>query len=316
MRTPVPHLRKKTASAIVAKSIASDFIQTTLDEHLKIFTDGSVLQKPRSSTAAFCIPALNLSSSGRNITKVSSSTAELIAVEYALRNLQTLSPQPAPQPAVILTDSRSALLRIQHPKHEDTVAWQVRDLIRTLEDLNYKVHLHWIPSHVGIDGNEHADNLAAAAHQLDANLPAPIDPDATRTAIRDYITMVHLQTANSPAEYAPACPTRGLPRHTATLKHRLRTGSAFTPAFLRKLGRTESPYCSSCRELSDICHLLFCCGRYHSERQSLLQRLQGTGTTLRSSNDLTHHQGSRYTRRNIRDALLSFLEDTGLSSVL
>ncbi|XP_064475819.1 uncharacterized protein LOC135389713 [Ornithodoros turicata] len=236
--TTVPKLRKKkNISPIAAKAIALDFIQEGYSRHTKVFTDGSVNRSTASSSSAYCIPSLGISWNGRILGQGSSTTAEQIAIFHAAKALAALPPQPV----VILCDSRAALARLQHPKPEDTLSWNIRDVVEALENYSFSITMQWLPSLVGIPGNEQANNLASEAHQQDPCIKAPLDPKATRHSITAYFEDVRIRALGVIGQDKPKCPPKGLPRRKSTALHRIRTGSAFTPAFLHKIGRADSP---------------------------------------------------------------------------
>ncbi|KAG0433622.1 hypothetical protein HPB47_019743 [Ixodes persulcatus] len=58
---------------------------------------------------------------------------------------------------------------------------------------------------------------------------------------------------------------RGLDRHTAAVLHRLRTGSAFTPAWIGRFRPDINPNCQTCQETADAEHLLLHCSDYNDE---------------------------------------------------
>jgi ribonuclease HI len=39
-------------------------------------------------------------------------------------------------------------------------AFRIRDLLESLTSSGYQINIHWVPSHVGVFGNELADKLA------------------------------------------------------------------------------------------------------------------------------------------------------------
>ncbi|KJZ68630.1 hypothetical protein HIM_11979 [Hirsutella minnesotensis 3608] len=88
--------------------------------------------------------------------------AELFAILRVLEDLArrprppTLSPSNPLIEAYIFIDSQAA---IQKVKRYSDLAIRVRRLLTSLEAF-YNVQLHWCPSHVGIFGNELADQLA------------------------------------------------------------------------------------------------------------------------------------------------------------
>jgi RNase H len=84
-------------------------------------------------------------------------TSELTAIHYALVHIKTHSPGRY----IILTDSLSSVYalesRIISPKVHELV-YQCK-----LNEIGYEISIAWIPSHVGIGGNERADRLAKSA---------------------------------------------------------------------------------------------------------------------------------------------------------
>ncbi|KAK9871160.1 hypothetical protein WA026_011441 [Henosepilachna vigintioctopunctata] len=61
---------------------------------------------------------------------------------------------------VTLTDSLSGLITLQQLYSENIVVQQLREELYKLQTQQYSVNFIWIPSHVGISGNEKADELA------------------------------------------------------------------------------------------------------------------------------------------------------------
>ncbi|GFW98215.1 RNase H domain-containing protein [Trichonephila clavipes] len=63
----------------------------------------------------------------------------------------------------ILTDSRSSIQHLSNwPSISDSTNWSILHLFQQLSD-RHPIHLQWVPSHVGLLGNEVADDLAKAA---------------------------------------------------------------------------------------------------------------------------------------------------------
>ena len=62
---------------------------------------------------------------------------------------------------VFLVDSKSAIQKItsQNASESATVT-DIRNSLKLLTKINKKIHFQWVPSHIGLSGNELADNLA------------------------------------------------------------------------------------------------------------------------------------------------------------
>lgn len=311
--TTIPFMpSKKRLPDFVVKGLTLDHIQTHYAACSKVYTDGSVKHEDNTSSAAFYIPQHNTTWNARISAKVSSTVAELIAINEALRAPISASLDPV----VVLTDSRTALERLQFPRREDFFAWQVRTEISTQVSNGRPIHLQWIPSHVGIPGNELADQLAGEAHAFPHSIPAPPTACATRDAITNHVHCTLLSDTGQGDHQPPPCPTKGLPRRIATVLHRIRTRAAFTPAFLHKLERVESPLCEGCQSTCDFDHLLMHCPDIGVNRSMLFAELRRLGVHVTSAGDITHPVGPPALRRAIRDALITFLDSSGLLTVL
>ena len=85
--------------------------------------------------------------------------AELVALRQALYEL-TFAP---PAKILFLTDSQSCLQALQGgpERAREQVLCEIWALLQQLCEMGHTVALQWIPSHVGIAGNELADKLAA-----------------------------------------------------------------------------------------------------------------------------------------------------------
>ncbi|GFW35837.1 RNase H domain-containing protein [Trichonephila clavipes] len=71
----------------------------------------------------------------------------------------------------ILTDSRSSIQHLSNwPSIGDSTSRSILHLFQQLSD-RHPIHLQWVPSHVGLLGNEVADDLAKAATSN------PVDPE-------------------------------------------------------------------------------------------------------------------------------------------
>ena len=88
--------------------------------------------------------------------------------------------------ALLICDSISALLSINtiEPQYEDHVNVIQRDLIRCNEN-NCIVQFMWVPSHVGICGNEKADTLAKAATMKSCPNPPVITLRQFKTILKN-----------------------------------------------------------------------------------------------------------------------------------
>ena len=86
-------------------------------------------------------------------------TAELTAIELALHIVSNTNPGRHH----IFTDSRSAMAALDKFTSTNRLVCQLQLELHNLINLGHAIQFCWIPSHVGIAGNETADQTAKAA---------------------------------------------------------------------------------------------------------------------------------------------------------
>ncbi|GFW87335.1 RNase H domain-containing protein [Trichonephila clavipes] len=103
----------------------------------------------------------------------------------------------------ILTDSRSSIQYLKNwPKIKDSTGL---DILSKLVRLGQRkqVCFQWIPSHVGVPGNEGADELAGKG----CDLPNPSSTVLTHTGIHSFQrNKMNLTWRNTPALHTPTLP--------------------------------------------------------------------------------------------------------------
>ena len=110
-----------------------------------------------------CIPELNVELSFRLSDDITIFTAELVAIKLALMWLnQNIANVGLSRDVVIFSDSLSALSAIK-AGHYARNSKMVNEVHCAINEIVPSVILVWIPSHVGIKGNERVDRLAQSA---------------------------------------------------------------------------------------------------------------------------------------------------------
>jgi ribonuclease HI len=150
----------KKESPIVLKALAMDKIDQYKNK-LHIYTDASRTLNGKAA-AAFYVPEYNADDKRRLTDNVTIFTAELTAIKLALQwILNTLSGDQT-RAVAIFTDSLSSVSALQSGKS----ICQPR-LLADVLDLHSKIRnditFVWVPSHIGIPGNETVDKLANQA---------------------------------------------------------------------------------------------------------------------------------------------------------
>ena len=84
---------------------------------------------------------------------------------------------------VVCTDSQALLTSIE------SMSPDTQDIRNILDSLHGKTHLHWIPSHSNIPGNEYADRAAKEAAKLPEpeESPIPVSYGVAKAVVRAHI---------------------------------------------------------------------------------------------------------------------------------
>ena len=167
---------------------------STYKHHTRIYTDGSLNPETEKTGIGIYFPAYkNISAT---LTQhLSIFTAELTAIRTAIRTIyfaERIQPSKGTSKYLIATDSLSSLQAMQNQDSERSdLVFQILDELTELRKKEILVDFIWVPSHIGIHGNEKADQLARLA-----TLETTHD---TRQEQIQYLK-THLEVAVSPAE--------------------------------------------------------------------------------------------------------------------
>ncbi|XP_064077705.1 uncharacterized protein LOC135195376 [Macrobrachium nipponense] len=139
------------------KTAAEEAIRSTASENT-YYTDGSV--DPEALATAAALAAQGFKGSWRLSNNASILQAELMAILKALENSNLEEGH-----TTVHTDSKGAILAIKatNPKENVTMITAIKSVAKSHQAAGRRVILNWIPSHVGIQGNEAADILAKSA---------------------------------------------------------------------------------------------------------------------------------------------------------
>ena len=146
---------------------------------VQVFTDASKTIDNKTS-AAFCIPEFNIEHSVTLTDNITIFAAELCAIKLALQWVTSNSDKNV----CIFSDSYSSLQAIALGKS----ICRRNLLLPTFTTRCKKVDFVWLPSHIGIRGNELADKLAyAATSKLSIDVNIGLELSQAYTLIDRYI---------------------------------------------------------------------------------------------------------------------------------
>ena len=146
---------KKDQNPLVLAVTARLCLDEKYQHHLKIFTDGSVMEDGADG-AVFVIPEFNNLTHSYSLPAVPVFSAELLAISMALQHISAIPVTPFS--IVICSDSKAVLTAIKSDSQnarEDLVreiATTAHQLIMITRDT--EVRFQWVPAHVCLSGNE------------------------------------------------------------------------------------------------------------------------------------------------------------------
>ncbi|RUS86643.1 hypothetical protein EGW08_005592 [Elysia chlorotica] len=152
-------------------------------EWIRVYTDGSAEEAVTNGGSGVYIEMPNqetIESSIPTGTHCSNYKAELEAIKEALTILERITPSIPKARAVLLSDSKSVLEKLEDLKGEERqhLAKCLGNVVRNTESLV----LQWIPAHCRIEGNERADRLAKEGSVLEQ-----IESDLTYREVKSII---------------------------------------------------------------------------------------------------------------------------------
>ncbi|XP_077546517.1 uncharacterized protein LOC144159103 [Haemaphysalis longicornis] len=225
---------------------------------------GSGLQSAGHGSQAFVV-LFSISASNNDIVEVDVNSWKPnkeffhVALEYGYGT--------DPERVVFLCDSKAALGHLRNPDRAPGLAKSIVVRAGQLQRQDWDLAYQWLPAHCGILGNETADRMAAEALKgAGSQNPTVLPFEDARLLISRTIALKHPELEIGPL---PARVPDGISRQAAAVLHRLRTGSARTPAARAQWQQGKSGNCTSCNVLADAEHLLLHCAVYKEERSAL-----------------------------------------------
>lgn len=194
-------------------------------------------------------------------------SAELFAIRDAI--IYAENELPNESDITLHTDSKSSIQAISSPLAKNPIIQFIQDLIIS-SNKNYI--LCWVPSHVGIPGNEHADHLARSSILLPItpmSLPRSDYKGHMKREIRKSWHNSWRTTLNNKLrEFNPTIPTKYIdkePRSWSVKLSRLKIGhTRLTHEHL--ISGNPQPYCDDCLVPLTVRHFLVECPSHIQHR--------------------------------------------------
>ncbi|XP_037774597.1 uncharacterized protein LOC119571289 [Penaeus monodon] len=274
------NITKDTPQIIIQKQF-QELININYKDFNRIFTDGSKINEPDSTSAAIYIQNKNITTIWKLPPKIEITHAELFAIKqglkYVINNKLTKT--------IILTDSQSSLQLIKNPKplNYKQITYEIQKQIHFRTTRKQEIKIQWIPSHKNIKGNEIVDLAAKKAHEINNPMSIPPDPNyiikETKKknnkqwesnlkrilSTKNYLIKDNSEKPWTRAKYRKldTCITRLITKHTRLKQH------------LYRMKMDNDPFCRWCKNQEEtIEHMLLYCPRFNSHRTNLKDALR------------------------------------------
>jgi hypothetical protein len=183
--------------------------------------------------------------------------------------------------------------------------------------------MRWCPSHVGIEGNEIADELAKLGLEQEpspdaytsighirrvmkrktiTNWKAYWEDEEDRGEAAQGLGKQYRQISAGLLTFSLKPSVPNIPRHNQSAYIQLKTGIGYLKAYMKAIGKVEEDKCSCKKGKQNAAHLILYCRKYSVEREALRKTL--------SQYPLTLH--ILFSTKKGKEALSSFLTGTGI----
>ncbi|XP_058816706.1 uncharacterized protein LOC131679982 [Topomyia yanbarensis] len=265
----MPHSKQNLAATVI-RQITNDMIRRKYTHCKHIYTDAS-----RSDTS--CSIGVFFEENGTEISmklenRCCIMTAEILAIWIASKEASTTKHSKT----VILTDSQSACWYLINQANLESVDQISYEIFKNMSKKH--ISLQWIPAHVGVEGNERADELA----KLGLNNPAVVRNKLLwHDLVCEFRTQLNISTNDwyrritledgkgrkffEIVENYPEKPwywNYQLNGKDIRLLNRIIAGYDYSNFWLAKLKLQESEECDICEELDTTEHALLWCIKY------------------------------------------------------
>ena len=242
----------------------------TKGRHYSIFTDGS---KNQDGVGCAAIGTINVQK--KSLPKTTSIyTAELRAIKEAIDIID----ENQMDTNIIYSDSQSAIKGIREYNPTNPLVMSIQEKIHEIKsNRNTSMQICWIPAHVGVPGNEYADQAAKEAAQAppeDEDVPArDIYQEINKGITNKWQNEWNLIDNTNKLKLIKKEVKEWTSSHNQCRKievtlTRLRTGHTnITHSHLMNQPHEPEPICNTCRCPVTVKHIIELCPKYEQERR-------------------------------------------------
>ena len=268
-------LSKSQAPEALLQQLYLAVIHEDYEDCTPVYTDGSLDPTTGSAGSGIFFPSENMDII-LPLPSCSILNAELLAIQRALQQIKSLpSAMSTESHFVILTDSKSSLQSLESYKPTEYYP-QCHSIWKLIREIPAKITFQWIPSHVGIPGNDRADHLAKlAAESGPVNHPtssvSSLLGDIRKTTRALWCnrwenglngrSFFDVQKTPNHVRY------QGLSRNNQVNLSRLRMQHFPSQNYLHRFNLVEDPRCLLCGGADEsIHHIVFECSALSDQR--------------------------------------------------
>ena len=256
--------QKNQQSAHLLKGIFLEHLRSHQDS-ITLYTDGS----KTDTGVGFAVVGGGCDISRRINGTASVFTAELLAILEAVEQSQRM----VGEITTIITDSKSSIQAINRLYHDNPIVQEIKKAIR---NSNKDVKLCWVPSHVGVPGNENADSSAREATTSPTIHRTPLPRSDIKCNIKQK---AHTFWKQRWQQESPTNKLREITATTSLLPNsscadrewerglvRLRIGHChLTHSHLMAGG--QPPECEDCNTIVTVKHIILECPSFENQRR-------------------------------------------------
>ena len=239
---------------------------------IAVFTDGS-----KTADGVGCSVVIGARVVEKSLdSKFSVFNAEIYAIYSCLKIIYTTG--SAGDSFIIHCDSQSTLAALEKFISSNPLVQEVQDWLVLLHRKQIEIKFCWVPSHVGIRGNELADAAAKRAASSPGSCNLKVPSQDFKLFIKSFIKIKwqdqwsNLNSNFKLKSIRPSVqpwPHFGLERRSSIILTRLRIGHTFlTHRYLLTSGAERLvPQCSRCNVDITVKHIFIDCPRYFNSRR-------------------------------------------------
>ena len=261
----IPGIASRNQSPHVLKALSLELIESRYpsESWVHVYTDGSSVKAVRNGGSGFYIifpDGTKVSQSVPGGTRCTNFKAEILAIKSSADYLTDCKKNIGS--IVFLTDSMSAIQALNSRTDDPSIY----SLLSSVNRLSQKAStvIQWIPAHVGLPGNERADQLAKIGSTLEQP-ESHLSFTETKSQLHSFFKREYSATHDGYS--ATKDPIWTMERIQQTTLTRLRCGHCRLKYHMSKLGITESGKCDCGFPEQTPSHILQTCPLFSENRK-------------------------------------------------